>query len=102
MNKLIRITCATLIIGAFMTTYSHANNNVNTIGQTKQVDSSLLNVNFATLQQLQALPGIGKKKAQAIIDYRENHGRFVKLDDLAKVKGIGKKLVSKLANRITI
>lgn len=49
-----------------------------------------VNVNTATMEQLvDNLKGIGAHKAQAIIDYREQHGDFHKLDDLLKVKGIG-------------
>lgn len=41
-----------------------------------------------------ALKGIGIKKAQAIVAYRDKHGKFKSADDLAKVKGIGKKTIA--------
>ena len=48
-----------------------------------------LDLNQATLQQLDALPGIGPATAQAILDYRAQHGRFRSVDDLLNVRGIG-------------
>jgi len=41
-----------------------------------------------------AMKGIGIKKAQAIVAYRDKHGKFKSVDDLAKVKGIGKKTIA--------
>ncbi|WP_055107376.1 ComEA family DNA-binding protein [Paenibacillus ihumii] len=56
----------------------------------------LVSINTADSAQLQAVPGIGEKKAQAIIDYRNQHGSFNSLSDLKKVKGIGDKLFQKM------
>jgi len=46
------------------------------------------------------LPGIGAKKAQAIIDYRTANGSFHSLEDLGKVKGIGSKMLEKLKDLV--
>lgn len=55
-----------------------------------------VNINTADANQLaEALDGIGPSKAQAIIDYREQHGPFAEVDDLIKVKGIGPKMLEK-------
>ena len=48
-----------------------------------------LDLNQATLQQLDTLPGVGPATAQAILDYRAQHGRFRSVDDLLNVRGIG-------------
>lgn len=64
------------------------------------VAQTLLNINTATIDQLTALPGIGKSKAAAIIDYRETQGPFSSIDELVKVKGIGTKMLAKLTGII--
>ena len=67
----------------------------------EQMQSAMVNVNTADLKQLIKLPGVGKKKAQAILDYRETNGDFTSLEDLAKVKGVGKKMLAKLDGKVT-
>ncbi|UCF63610.1 MAG: helix-hairpin-helix domain-containing protein [bacterium] len=61
-----------------------------------------ININKATMEELQALPRIGPAMAARIVTYREEFGPFVKKVDLMKVKGIGKKTFSKLQDLITI
>lgn len=55
-----------------------------------------ININKATAEQLAVIKGIGAKKAQAIIDYREMNGDFVDVNDLVKVKGIGEATLKKI------
>ncbi len=50
---------------------------------------NLININTATLAQLDLLPGIGPTTAQKIIDYRTQHGPFQKIEDIMNVPGIG-------------
>lgn len=52
-------------------------------------ESGKLNINTATLAELTSLKGIGDKKAQAIVDYREKQGKFTSVDQLADINGIG-------------
>ncbi|MEL0648937.1 helix-hairpin-helix domain-containing protein [Pseudoalteromonas agarivorans] len=61
-----------------------------------------VSINNADAGMLAQLPGIGKKKAQAIVDYRQENGDFENLDDLSNVKGIGKKLLEKLEGKISL
>jgi competence protein ComEA len=58
--------------------------------------SSLVELNTATLAQLDALPGIGESKAKAILAYRMEKGSFKKVEDLLEVKGIGEKMLVKI------
>lgn len=61
-----------------------------------QGKSGLININTAGLAELQEIPGIGEKKAQAIIHYRNEHGSFQSVNDLTQVKGIGTKMLEKM------
>lgn len=58
--------------------------------------SSLLNLNTATAAQLDGLPGIGPVLAGRIVEYRDQHGPFTSVDELANVQGISPRLVEDL------
>ncbi|MFO7315627.1 MAG: helix-hairpin-helix domain-containing protein [Bacilli bacterium] len=62
----------------------------------------LVNINTADESQLTTLPGIGPSKAKAIIQYREENGKFKQIDELKNVSGIGEKTFEKLKDLITI
>ncbi len=64
--------------------------------------SNTININSASEAELVTLKGIGSKKAQAIIDYRNTMGDFVSLDELTDVKGIGKKTLEKNRQRLSL
>ena len=61
---------------------------------TDKSNLNIININEATLDELQKLNGIGKSKAEAIIEYR-NKTPFTKIEDIMNVKGIGKSLYEK-------
>jgi len=63
---------------------------------------SLISINDASIELLQTLRGIGAAKAQRIITFREEHGPFASVDELALVKGIGQKTVEKNRHLLTI
>jgi competence protein ComEA len=52
-----------------------------------------IDLNSADAETLASIKGVGEKKAEAIIEYREKNGKFNKIEDVLKVKGIGDKLL---------
>ena len=62
----------------------------------------LVNVNTATAEELETLTGIGPSLAQAIIDYRAEHGDFTAAEDLLNVKGIGEAKLEGFRAEITL
>lgn len=61
-----------------------------------------VNLNSATLEQLDSLPGVGPVTAQSILDWRQENGRFTAVDDLLDVSGIGEKTLEDLRDRVTV
>jgi comEA protein len=61
-----------------------------------------ININEATLADLDLLPGIGPEKAKAIIDFRDKNGKFASINDLLYVPGIGQSLLDQIKDRITV
>ena len=61
-----------------------------------------INLNTATRQQLETLPGIGPALAQRILDYREVHGAFSSIGALAQVSGIGEKRLEAIWDYVTV
>lgn len=66
------------------------------------VPEEKININTADSETLQTLPGIGEKRAEDIIAYREAHGPFRIAEDLTKVKGIGESILEGLLEQITV
>ena len=89
------------------------NNNVSTVGKDKNngnnsnnnvniIKNNKININTANISELKQITGIGESTANKIIDYRENVGKFKKIEDIKEVKGIGESKFESLKNKIII
>ena len=76
--------------------------NTSASSATSQAKSGLVNLNTATEADFQTISGIGQKRAQDIIAYREANGKFKSVDDLKNVTGIGAKTLEKLKEYVTV
>lgn len=75
-------------------------NDTNSNSPNNNSSSNLININTATKEDLDTLPGIGPATAQKIIDYRQEHGNFSSIEDIKNVKGIGEAKFSKMQDKI--
>lgn len=65
-------------------------------------EKSKININSATKEQLMTLSGVGESKAESIISYRNEHGRFGSTEDIMNIPGIKEALFSKIKDDITV
>ena len=91
------VLCALLIPG--LTTFSAP---VQAQAPAPAAEKAALNLNAATAEQLAALPGIGAKVAERILEYRTKNGGFKKIEELMNVKGIGEKSFLKLKPLVSV
>ncbi len=61
-----------------------------------------ININTASLAELQKLPRVGPEIAQRIVDFRKEHGKFKKIEEIMKIKGIGEKTFERIKDQITV
>ncbi len=61
-----------------------------------------ININTANVAQLSTLPRIGVKIGNRIINFRKKHGKFKRIEEIMKVKGIGEKVFQKIKSRIKV
>ncbi|WP_044834819.1 ComEA family DNA-binding protein [Thalassomonas actiniarum] len=95
---------SSLLLIALLTCFSAVSIAKQMPEQAKAMDvaSQAVDINQASLDDLISLKGVGKKRAQAIISYRETNGKFASVDDLLKVKGIGAKVLADNIQRLKI
>ena len=72
------------------------------IGTTSSSSGEVININTANKEQLMKISGVGKTKAEAIIEHREKNGDFKKKEDITKVRGIGKATFEKIKDKIEV
>ena len=70
--------------------------------KTQKVLSLPIDINTASVEELDTLPGIGPKTAQAIVEYRETQGKFTSAEDLLQVRGIGPKKLAAILAHVTV
>jgi len=68
----------------------------------KAASTEKVNLNTATVEQLQTLPGVGPSIAKRIIDHRAKNGKFNKVEEIINVKGIGEKKFQKMKDRLVV
>lgn len=71
-------------------------------GATSSAVPQLININLASVVELEQLPGVGPATAKAIVAYREKNGAFLKVEDLLKVRGIGPAKLSEILPRARV
>lgn len=67
----------------------------------QQKQAGLVNINTASITELDSLPGVGEVTAQRIIEYRQRHS-FTRIEDIMQVKGIGEAKFNKMKDRLTV
>jgi len=94
-------TLENLKSSAKITEQTSHNRNMNCYNRAKKLLVTI-NINKADNKTLCQLPGIGHKKASAIIAYRQQHGKFKSVKDLLNIKGVNDKLIDKLKPHIVL
>ena len=72
------------------------------VEETPTIENKLININTASLEQLQTLNGIGESKAKSIVEYRTTNGNFKSIEEIKNVSGISESLYEKIKDSITI
>ena len=83
-------------------TSENMGDNIEQNNTTTKKEGAKVNINTAGVEELDQLPGIGPAIAQRIIDYRNEHGEFKKVEDVQEVKGIGDAKYSEIKDSITV
>jgi len=81
---------------------SSGNNEISTPESSLSTDGELININTATLEELDSLPGVGPTIAQRIIDYRNENGPFSTIEEIMDVSGVGPATFDEIENMITV
>jgi len=99
MMKAVKILVAVLIVVGFALVPAFAQDAQPAQPKKPKIEGKI-NINTATAEQIDMLPGLSKKKAQAVVDYRTANGKFKTLDDLAKVQGIKQKTIDRIKDYV--
>ena len=100
MFRSIVLAAIALIAVTVSTPMAHAQETAPAAAQARA--ATPLNINTATAEQFEALPGLGAKMAARIVEYRQKNGGFKKVEDLMNVRGIGEKNFLRLKPLLTV
>lgn len=81
---------------------TNTSNNESVKEESKSEEISIVNINTASIEELDSLPGIGSSKAQNIIDYRNVNGKFGSIEEILNVNGIGTAIYEQIKTYITV
>ena len=81
---------------------TNTSNNESVKEESKTEEISIVNINTASIEELDSLPGIGPSKAQNIIDYRNVNGKFGSIEEILNVNGIGTAIYEQIKTYITV
>lgn len=101
MNKFKNVV-SLLVVVSFLFVFSGTVLGADPQAKSGDSNSVKININTAGVSQLVKLPRVGEKTAQRIIEFREKNGKFKRIQDIMKVKGIGEKTFKKFENMITV
>jgi competence protein ComEA len=92
MNKIIRIRSALCVLSILLVLFAASE----VRADTKNPPAHPIDLNTATAEQLQQVPGIGPSTAKAIVNFRQKSGPFRKIEDLLAIKGVSKARLNKM------
>ena len=100
-KTLVAFALTALTLGSATTSHAESAARPVTAETPQSKAQSVVNINDATAEQLERLPGIGPSRAQAIVNFRKTHP-FKRIEDLQRIKGLGKKTWNRLRPLIAL